>query len=309
MNKSICVVYHFPCLDGLAAAYAACSSKSGCAELIPYNVGFIKPETLHQIQTSKCDIIYFLDCAPSLKMYRDLIDIHQKLVVVMDHHETNRQALAGIDTVNVMFDITKSGCMMAWEFFHPESSIPLLLQYIGERDLGQIYLGYALMNRNLKTVEDLRILVEGGERQVTTLIEEGKQYTQDVNEEFDKLQPQQRIIEINGKIHPGVVVRVNHHIHVSEFGDRLLDKYGDAFVVVMYHPIIEQPDGKTLTVFIHHPSQGKNGKVKVYFRSRGDLVNVAALVEEYKGGGHRNAAGAVITVAEFEARFSKPLYE
>ena len=57
---------------------------------------------------------------------------------VLDHHKTAAQDLAGLDFVTI--DMQKSGAMLAWEYWFPGESAPLLLQYIQDRDLWLFHL-------------------------------------------------------------------------------------------------------------------------------------------------------------------------
>lgn len=175
--NDVCIVYHFPCLDGLAAAYAASIRFPG-AEFIPYNYDVTN---IHKWYTSPCRVMYFLDCAPS-KDVHDILSKHlRKKVMILAHHLDNRRDLADVvPAESFIFNEAKSGCVLAWEYFHPGTPIPLLLQCIGERELGTSethkYLGYALPNRNLNTISDMARVVQGGEAEVSMLVKEGMSY-------------------------------------------------------------------------------------------------------------------------------------
>jgi len=64
-----------------------------------------------------------------------MLEIHKTAseFVVLDHHETNRDNLIGLDFAK--FDMNKSGCMLAWEYFFHDKSMPDFITYIGLRDL------------------------------------------------------------------------------------------------------------------------------------------------------------------------------
>ena len=62
-------------------------------------------------------------------------------LVVIDHHKSAVVELHDIS--NTIFDMKKSGAMLAWEFFHPGKEAPKFIQYIQDRDLWQWELPYS----------------------------------------------------------------------------------------------------------------------------------------------------------------------
>lgn len=55
-------------------------------------------------------------------------------VTILDHHATVRADLEG--QPDTIFDMDRSGAVIAWEFFHTEQT-PLFLRYVQDRDLYQ----------------------------------------------------------------------------------------------------------------------------------------------------------------------------
>src|SRR3989304_3751596 len=56
-------------------------------------------------------------------------------IVVLDHHQSAESELADLDFC--IFDTSKSGVVLAFEFFFPDSIIPDLFLYLQDRDLWQ----------------------------------------------------------------------------------------------------------------------------------------------------------------------------
>lgn len=54
-------------------------------------------------------------------------------VMVIDHHKTAQSELDGVE--DCIFDMSKSGAVLAWEYFHPARGVPDLFLYIQDRDL------------------------------------------------------------------------------------------------------------------------------------------------------------------------------
>ena len=62
-------------------------------------------------------------------------------LLVIDHHKSAMVELHDIS--NAIFDMSKSGATLAWEFFHPGKEAPKFIQYITDRDLWKWELPYS----------------------------------------------------------------------------------------------------------------------------------------------------------------------
>lgn len=54
---------------------------------------------------------------------------------VLDHHETARDQLEGLEAAHVEFDLERSGAMMAWNHLFGDHDPPPLVRYVQDRDL------------------------------------------------------------------------------------------------------------------------------------------------------------------------------
>lgn len=129
MSKAL-VIYHANCADGFGAAWAARGALGDMADYIPCQYGQPAP-TIEPGQE-----VYIVD----FSFPRDvMLTIGEKAasVMVLDHHKTARDALAGEwpTHIRITFDMERSGARMAWEAFHPGTAVPKLIQYIEDRDL------------------------------------------------------------------------------------------------------------------------------------------------------------------------------
>lgn len=130
------VFYHADCNDGMAAAWAM-STKLGSdgVEYVP--VHYAEKEWLGHDVRDKA--VYFVDFCPPRK---DLVDMCAlaDTVTVLDHHKS---AQADMDlslpwappNLNLVFDMTKSGARLAWEFANPGTEAPALIKYVEDSDL------------------------------------------------------------------------------------------------------------------------------------------------------------------------------
>ena len=127
-HQQTVVLYHSGCPDGFGAAYAAWKKFGDSAEYIPVGYGDESlPEGLagHDV--------YIVDfCYESEEFLKELKDTAAKLVI-LDHHESSRERVEKIP--EHVFDTARSGSTIAWSYFHPDTPIPRLMQYLEDGDL------------------------------------------------------------------------------------------------------------------------------------------------------------------------------
>ena len=124
-HKEIAILYHGGCPDGFGGAYAAWKKFGDAADYIPLKHGKPAPENLDGKD------LYFIDfCYPQLIM--DQLAKLAKSITVLDHHEGVRDVATKFPGV---FDINHSGATIAWNYFHPDTSTPMLLKYVEDGDL------------------------------------------------------------------------------------------------------------------------------------------------------------------------------
>jgi uncharacterized protein len=154
------VLYHANCPDGFGAAFAAWLHLGSNAEYIPVLYGKDPPKLE---PASKVYIVDFSYPAPVLMR----MAATQESVTVLDHHATAEKDLSvesflnycGLDkdhlrdnddrnfetkdgfnrcaNVHVHFDMSKSGSVLAFEFFHAGREVPKFFLYLQDRDLWQ----------------------------------------------------------------------------------------------------------------------------------------------------------------------------
>jgi oligoribonuclease NrnB/cAMP/cGMP phosphodiesterase (DHH superfamily) len=119
------VIYHKDCSDGFGAAWAAWKLLGNRAEYYAAAHGDEPPDITGKYVVC-LDFAY--DNETTKKMIEDAEDFY-----IIDHHKTNMVRLHDISQAH--FDMTKSGAVLAWEFFHPGKDVPKFMQYIQDRDL------------------------------------------------------------------------------------------------------------------------------------------------------------------------------
>lgn len=130
MSDKPLILYHGGgCSDGFCAAWVA-SLKYPDAEFVAVNYGEPSPEVAGR-EVVILDFSYRRDVI--LAMAKSA-----KSITVRDHHATAEKELANLPPVgnlDVVFDMNKSGAMLAWELFYPGEKPPLIVEYVQDRDL------------------------------------------------------------------------------------------------------------------------------------------------------------------------------
>jgi len=268
MSNLIFVLYHANCPDGFAAAWAAWMSLKGTAEYLPVTYGDALPEMPEGSQ------VFIVDFSFPREV---LLGLHERCEVrVIDHHATAQEALKGLHFAQ--FDMTKSGAVLTWEYFHPNVPVPEMLLFVQDRDLWQWKLPHSeAINaglwrgtpRDFAVWMDLEYLWDRG---VTT----AKERLQAAGEAIafsDKLMVRNLCrAPVWLRVLNYTVPAVNSPVLQSEIGHQLLCDYPcSPFAAVWW--ILE------------------DGQPTFSLRSRKEGVDVSVIAKEFGGGGHKAAAG------------------
>ena len=150
------VIYHANCTDGFGAAFAAWLKLGDEAEYLPMEYGRISTPADFDMKVSlaaKGNDVYILD----FSFPREVMDAlfkYAKRVVWLDHHKTAFEMwCGGIPAIGyynsptttpenhyILLDNYKSGALIAWEYFHPGTEVPMLIQHIDDYDRWQFKL-------------------------------------------------------------------------------------------------------------------------------------------------------------------------
>lgn len=139
------VLYHANCADGFGAAFSVWLKLGDEAEYVPvkYGTPFLEDEWFNV----KDREVYILDFSfPRTQM--DFIFANAQRVVWLDHHKTAFEMYHSPCTEiiyvseqkendHVHLDNNKSGAVLAWEYFHPLTELPTLIQHIDDYDRWQ----------------------------------------------------------------------------------------------------------------------------------------------------------------------------
>ena len=186
----------------------------------------------------------------------------------------------------ILLDNNKSGALLAWEYFHPGTEVPMLIQHIDDRDRWQWKLeGSAELHAALSSMkpwsfgqwERKFFLTQkcGDYQAVLDLRTEGTAILRAQKQHVERMAKQARKCAIPGtKVGTTSLLELtglatNASIHQSEVGHELANASG-TYGLVWY--------------------LGSDGRVRCSLRSNGDY-DVSSIARSFGGGGHRNAAG------------------
>ena len=270
------VIYHKDCNDGFGAAWCFYQNYKERQELnqvefIPAMYGSQPPEKI-----TKGDLLYIVDFSYPKEV---LLDICRRGVGIclLDHHKTSYEDLKGFTFEGfnslpiIIFDMQRSGAMMAWDYLYPEGEAPDLIKYIQDRDMWKFNLPYSKeYHAALSSYpRDFAVWDELAGLPSSELIKQGEHILRFVNQQVTYLCSKAQLTNFMDQGEYEVPV-VNTSLYQSELGDELCRKYKTPFSA-MYYNI--------------------GNKRRWSLRSIGDF-DVGLLAKKFEnGGGHKNAAG------------------
>ena len=284
------VIYHAHCTDGFGAAFAAWMRLGEEAEYVPMNYGFEAKD----IPVFADREVYMLDFSWPKQLMVDLFN-HAKSVVWLDHHktafemwcETEREKHVEVHPLPnnhfIVLDNNKSGAMLAWQYFYPDSEPSMIIKHIDDRDRWQF---------KMKNTEGIHLALQLNkpwsfeqwdtmthDDNYRSLYEQGLSLVGYQKQQINSLTKYARKCFIMCKpLGYGVEgLSANTSIHMSEVGHELANKSG-TYGLIWY--------------------LGENNNVKCSLRSNGDY-DVSAIAKCFGGGGHKNAAGFSVDIQTF----------
>lgn len=275
------VLYHEGCIDGIAAEGVATRRLiKDYLQVRSFAVQYKEP--VPDLAGFSADTpIYIVDFAYPRDVLLKLKERFPNLVV-LDHHKTSQADCEGLDFA--IFDMTKSGAQLTWEYFFPDTPEPRLIQLVGDGDLWKFELEDTKAFRVAIQAELYNVPLWGSltssradiaEPALDKLIEEGRAM----------LKLQDRVVsnavynarELNFYCHSAAITVGG--LFGSEIGDKLLTC--DRGYKIAIIAIIKDPSSVILS-----------------FRSTKD-VDCSEYARLFGGGGHAQASGAVVSMEKF----------
>lgn len=308
------VIYHANCADGFGAAFVVWLKLGDNAEYLPMNYGATYNFDLSGIVVNRVGYeingreVFILDFSFPREVMDDLF-VHAKRVVWLDHHktafemwcETERERYES-DDGTIILNNNKSGALLAWEYFHPGTEVPMLIQHIDDRDRWQFKLdGSKELHATLASYQPWtfeqwwRLFYDKhglGTNKRADLIQEGAAILRTHNQHVQSALKQARQCVII----PAIIDSAASYKapwawgNSAEFGDFCfasgLAANAPAFLASDLGHELANKSGTFGLVW----SMAGDGQIHCSLRSNGDY-DVSAIAKALGGGGHRNAAG------------------
>lgn len=270
MTAPLCI-YHHGCADGIAAAWAVLEHFNQKGIEVEFHPGIYgeEPPTVTGRDVILVDFSYK---KPVLLQMAN----QAKSLLILDHHKTAMEDLVSLPaSIDLVFDMNRSGAMLAWDYFHPDQVAPLLFDHIQDRDLWQFKLPHtrevtAAVYSYALTPENFGDLVNAG---VRALINEGIPLVRKQQSDIDAI--------------------IRNATRQIRFGDYLVPA---ANVPWMYASDVagQLAEGHPFAVTYYDDAAGR----RFSLRSTKDGADVSTIAQAFGGGGHKNAAGFRMTREE-----------
>ena len=284
--RRVCI-YHAGCPDGFGAAWAAWQAWGEAG----FYVARSHDDALEPADYAG-DEVWFADIAPPLDAWRGLIEETERLVV-LDHHVSARDrylsdpslaAAVAAHGHRVVFDLAHSGAALAWQHLHPDRPLPRLLAYIEDQDLWRWQLPgsrevNATLSSHLRSFDTWDRLAAAS---VESLVADGTPILRALRMEVDRALASVHPVRVGAL----VLDAVNARTQRAEIG----------------HELAERRSFGTPAGIVYRVT---GARVDVSIYSVGEF-DVAALAATFGGGGHRNAAGFAVTLADWLRDFVSP---
>ena len=266
------VIYHHPCTDGSVAAWVAHRAFRGACDLHPTNYGHEPPDVTGRT-------VYILDFSYPRET---LVEMHKQAesLVVLDHHKTAAEALKGLDFA--VFDMNKSGARLAWEHFYPGTQPPALVLYAEDRDLWRFSLPKArAISAWMRTMTPSMDRLDTIEQQLA-------------NPQTFKRCAAVGVGILRGQAQTVKTIAARHRpVMLAEIQFATVCNADTALVSEITERIAKDTQGPAASWYVI------GGFAYWRLTSTGeDAIDVSAVAKIHGGGGHYNAAGFKVTLAE-----------
>lgn len=272
--KKLCI-YHGNCLDGFGAAWAV---RHAIGEGVTFFEGIHQqlPPDVNGLDVILVDFSYKKD------VLEDML-LTAASITILDHHVSAEQDLSELlssGKIDGLFDMNKSGAMLAWEWFNPEQQAPGLIAHIQDRDLWsfklegtrEIYSALSSYPHDFKVWDKL---MSSNEQELEALKRDGAAIERKLQKDIEQLIASGvRRMTIAGYDVPVLNVPA---AYVSDAGHIM--SVGEPFAACYW----DHPNGRSFSL-------RSNGLDAV------NSIDVAEVAKKYGGGGHKNAAGFTVEI-------------
>ncbi len=273
--KPTLIVYHADCLDGLGAAWAAFCYFGQDARYVAARFGDKLPSFKRGTR------IYIVDfCYPPEVLL--LAATRAASVTLIDHHATAMAQCQAFfiaqpcpANLQLCFDMTRSGCVLTWRHFFPDTAVPPLLQHIEDRDLWQFKLPNTQAITSALYEQMPMSLAAFGRQQLPKLVAVGRIQVAQFTKLVKRLTKSAHAVTVDDTL--GLAVNAPTFF-ASELGHVLAEKSGTFGMIYQY--------------------DGNKQHWLFALRSIG-AFDVGVIAQSFGGGGHVNASGFTLPTNPF----------
>lgn len=267
------VLYHGRCPDGFGAAWAAWRKLGDRARYVPVGYDEPVPDLEPGTRVVIADFAYPRD---------QLLALQEKVqdLVVLDHHETARRSLQGLDFA--CLDMEHSGAHLSWDYFHPGEPLPDLIAYVEDRDIWRFCLPQSSDFSNALLSYPMNFQCwDGLARDVPRVIAEGVTITRYKSQLIADILQRTRTERVDGHDVPVVACP-------RELGSD-----------ICHANLLAHPDAPFAASYYDDADRKRHWQL----RSAGDF-DVSTLAEKFGGGGHVHAAAFAVPMEAIDLRVS-----
>ncbi len=267
----ICI-YHSNCLDGFGAAWAVRNALGN-------DVEFYKGVHQQPPPDVKGLDVFLVDFSYKKAVLEEMLETADS-ITILDHHISAEEDLSGLlksGKIKGLFDMNRSGAMLAWQWFNPGQQPPQLINHIQDRDLWLFQLaGSREINAALSSYPfDFKVwdkLMASNKDGLEALKRDGKAIERKLQQDIKQLIASgvRRMI-IGGY---DVPILNAPSAYVSDAGHIL--SIDEPFAACYW----DHRDGRSFSL-----------------RSSENGIDVAKVAKKYGGGGHEKAAGFTVDIA------------
>lgn len=269
------VLYHGNCADGFGARCAAQMRLGSEAQYLPMSHGSKEVPDVTGKYVAILDFSF--PYAQLVEMIRNAAGL-----IVIDHHHTAQVDLANIPEQNKIFDMHQSGAVLAWKYFFPGQTVPLLLRYVQDRDIWTWQLP-----KSMEVCAGLDMFPQTTEVWYPWFHDEYKL--------FDDLEgPGKSIVAYRNQLIDSILKKSVTRT-ICRVPTRCVNATGGELLSYLGHRMLEKyPDVQMALMYCHDPERNRYA---VSLRSRGDF-DCSVVAKRFGGGGHKQACGFDIPTSQ-----------
>ncbi len=268
--KKLCI-YHGNCLDGFGAAWAV---RYALGENVEFHKG------IHQQSPPDVNArdVILVDFSYKKEVLENMLKVAAS-ITILDHHisaEKDLSTLLKTGEIKGLFNMNKSGAMLAWQWFNPDQQPPKLIKHIQDRDLWQFKLdGTREIHAALSSYPyDFKLwdkLMASNDDELEALKRDGEAIERRLQKDVRELIASGvRRMVIAGY---DVPVLNASSAYVSDAGHIM--SLGEPFAACYW----DHANGRSFSL-----------------RSSEEGIDVAEVAKKYAGGGHEKAAGFTVEI-------------